>query len=81
MARCHGTTRSGDRCKREAQPDSEYCHLHATETAEESSARGDPTVDSQPAEWEAYVPLFFGLAVAGLLVLGLGRLGRWIPRI
>lgn len=81
MARCQGVTRSGDRCKREAQPDSEFCHLHGAEAAEDASPTADQAAASQPAEWEAYVPLFIGLIAAGLMVLGLGRLGRWIPRI
>lgn len=81
MARCQGTTQSGDRCKREAQPESEFCHLHATDTEEDNPSAGDQATKDQPAEWEAYVPLVFGLIAAGLMVLGIGRLGRWIPRI
>lgn len=81
MARCQGTTKSGDRCKLDARPDSEFCHLHGTDAAEDTSSAGDQAKESRPADWEAYVPLLFGLAVAALLVLGFGRLGRWIPRI
>lgn len=32
MARCSGTTRSGERCKRDAVGDSDFCTLHGEQT-------------------------------------------------
>ena len=74
MARCEGTTRSGEQCKREAQPDSRFCYLHGTD--EEDGATGE----AEALEFEDFVPLILaGLMTAGFFIL-FKSLGRWMPR-
>jgi hypothetical protein len=76
MARCEGTTRSGDRCKREARPDSKFCHVHEpvqNETdGEEAVVEDLELIDLAPI-------LLAGILTAGL-VFFLRGLGKWIPR-
>lgn len=74
MARCEGTTRGGDRCKRDARPDSRFCHAH-TPHEEQSGDRGPGTL-----EWEDFLPLLFAGVMAAGFVFLLRSFGRWIPR-
>lgn len=77
MARCKGTTKSGSRCKLDAQPGSDYCHLHG-EIEEEGSAKGRPEADT--LNLGDLAPLILaGAAVAGFFLL-MRTVGRWIPR-
>ena len=50
MAQCSGQTKSGDRCKRDAQEDLPFCTIHAP-GAEEVAA--DPETDAEDAAEEA----------------------------
>ena len=38
MAQCRGTTKSGDRCKRDASEGSEYCGFHEDQAGEPAAA-------------------------------------------
>jgi hypothetical protein len=79
MARCRGTTQSGDRCKREARPDSPFCHIHEPD----HEAIGDDGAESPAGELEFMdlAPLLLaGILAAGLVFL-LKGFGRWIPRL
>lgn len=77
MARCKGTTRSGSRCKLDAQPGSDYCHLHTPVQEDGSPRKGAGT---EGLEMEDLVPLILaGAMVAGFSVL-MRTLGRWMPR-
>jgi len=79
MARCDGTTRDGDRCKREARPDSRYCYAHDPEKEGAPGTEGD--VASDDLELQDLAPILLaGILTAGLVFL-LKGLGRWIPRI
>lgn len=77
MARCKGTTKSGSRCKLDARPGSDYCHLHGEERPEED---GDGRSEAEAFELEDLVPLLVaGAMVAGFFVL-MKTVGRWMPR-
>ncbi len=74
MARCEGTTRSGAQCKREARPDTRFCHVHGAEVEE------DTATEAEELGFEDFVPLLMaGLVTAGFFIL-FKSLGRWIPR-
>jgi hypothetical protein len=48
MAQCHGMTKSGERCKRDANEGSEYCGFHgdqAETTTDEASGGGGRSAD------------------------------------
>ena len=51
MARCEGTTRNGDQCKRDARPDSKFCYTHG-------AAEGE--TDATAEEEQSEVILEFG---------------------
>ncbi len=77
MARCKGTTRSGAQCKLDAQPGSDYCHLHEKAGTEEG---GETTGGAETFELEDLVPLIMvGAMAAGFFVL-MRTVGRWIPK-
>jgi hypothetical protein len=79
MARCEGTTRRGDRCKREAQDGSRFCYLHDQEKAQQEDGNGNAA--SEDVEFMDLAPLLLaGVFAAGLVFL-LKGFGRWIPRI
>lgn len=74
MARCQGTTRDGDQCKREARPDSDFCYLHG-EPEEEGA-----TESAEALELEDFLPLLLaGAATIGFMLV-FKSLGRFIPR-
>ena len=74
MARCEGTTRDGDQCKREARADSKYCYLHG-EVEEETL-----TDECAAVEWDDVLPvLLAGAATIGLLLV-FKTIGRLIPK-
>lgn len=78
MAQCKGTTKSGSRCKLDAQPGSGYCHLHAP-IRKKGSAREEP--GSEPREREdLFLLILAGATVAGLFLM-MKALGRLIPRL
>ncbi|MCJ7627666.1 MAG: hypothetical protein MUO50_04665 [Longimicrobiales bacterium] len=78
MARCDGTTRSGDQCKRDAQPDSKFCYVHDPEKEQADGGDGDAT--AAELELMDLAPILLaGIMAAGLVFL-LKGFGRWIPR-
>ena len=79
MAQCEGTTRSGERCKLDAQPDSRFCHLHGA-TPEDEAAAGGEAVEEE-VEWGDLMPLVVAGAMAAGLLFFLRSFGKWIPRL
>ena len=78
MARCKGTTRTGDQCKREAQDDSRFCYLHDPDKAQPDVGNGDASAED--VELSDLAPLLLaGVLTAGLVFL-LRGFGKWIPR-
>ena len=78
MARCDGTTRSGDQCKRDARPDSRFCHVHNPE--KEQTAGGENAAAAEDLELLDLAPILLaGIMAAGLVFL-LKGFGKWIPR-
>ena len=75
MARCEGTTRDGDRCKREARPDSKFCYLHGDPEEEEAAVD-----EAEALEFEDFLPLIVAGAVTFGFLLVFKSLGRFIPR-
>lgn len=75
MAQCEGITQSGERCKREARPDSSFCHLHEEEAEE---ARSEEVED---LAFEDFFPLLVAGAATVAFVLLFKSLGRLIPRL
>ena len=78
MARCEGTTRSGNQCRLDARPDSTFCHLHDTEKADASGGEAEAAFDS--VEFGDLVPLLAAGAMAVGLLLFMKSFGRLIPR-
>ena len=79
MARCEGTTKSGDQCKREARPDSRFCFLHGEEKGPGSGGENDTAAED--LEFLDLAPvLLAGIMAAGLVFL-LKGFGKWIPRL
>jgi predicted nucleic acid-binding Zn ribbon protein len=64
MAQCQGTTRKGDRCKRDAQDGSEYCAIHVDQAVRAPKAR-------EVVEWnrEMVMAAALGFALIGAIVL------------
>jgi len=75
MAQCEGTTRSGEQCKREAQPDSRFCYLHQPDAEEPEGSEEVQT------ELDDLVPLLIAGAATLAFVLLFKSLGRLIPRL
>jgi hypothetical protein len=79
MARCEGTTRSGDQCKRDARPDSRFCYVHDREKGKADSGKKDAAAED--LEFLDLAPILLsGILAAGLVFL-LRGFGRWIPRL
>ena len=78
MAQCRGTTKSGNRCKLDAPPDSDFCHLHG-EAKEKAPPQGGPAAEDA-FELEDLVPLIVAGAVAAGVFILMRSVGRWIPR-
>ena len=79
MARCQGTTQSGDRCKREARPDSRSCHLHEPDQEGAGDTGAEPAAEE--LEFIDLAPLLLAGILAAGLVLLLRGFGRWMPRL
>ena len=64
MAQCSGSTKKGDRCKRDAQGESPFCAIHQDQEVRprESSDRG---------EWDndAIMKAVIGFAIIGLFFM------------
>jgi len=76
MARCEGTTRSGARCKREANEGSRFCYLHEASAEEPEREEGD----TEALEFEDFLPLILAGAATVAFVVVFKSLGRLIPR-
>ena len=79
MARCEGTTRSGNQCRLDARSGSKFCHLH--DTAEDHPGTGDDGTACEDVEFGDFIPLLVAGAMAAGFFLVLRSFGRWIPRI
>jgi len=64
VAQCQGTTRKGERCKREAQPGSAYCAIHQDQAVRAPRAR-------EVVEWdrEMMTAAALGFALIGAIIL------------
>ena len=78
MAQCKGTTKSGNRCKSEAQPDSAFCHMHGE--VEEAAPSKAEQAASGAFELEDLLPLIAAGALAAGFFIFMKSIGRWIPR-
>ena len=78
MARCEGTTRSGNRCKLDARSDSPFCHLH--DQSEKGGGGGANSAQEEAEELGDLLPLILAGAVAAGFILIFKSFGRWIPR-
>lgn len=64
MTQCDGTTKKGDRCKREQRAGSAYCSIHQDQETRERSPRVEQVWDSDSLMKAA---VGFGLVAAVLL--------------
>ena len=64
MAQCKGTTRKGERCKRDAREGSDFCSIHLDQ---EIRARSEPT---GAGEWDrdAIIKAAIGFALVGAVL-------------
>ena len=64
MAQCQGTTRKGERCKRDAQDGSAYCVIHQDQAVRPPKAR-------EVVEWDRDMMMSaaLGLALIGAILL------------
>lgn len=65
MAQCKGTTKKGDRCKREASGDAAFCSIHQDQEIRQRTPR------SSPEEWDtdAIVKAAIGLGLVAAIFL------------
>jgi len=65
VAQCRGTTKKGDRCRREAQDGSAFCTIHQDQ---EIRPRAEPAAGS---EWDrdAIMKAALGFALVGAIFL------------
>jgi len=78
MARCEGTTQSGEQCKLDAQEDSRFCHLHGEKEAE---ADQESAAAEEALCWDDVAHLVLaGVVVAGMFLF-IRSFGKWIPRL
>lgn len=72
MAQCQGTTKKGERCKREAMEASAFCVIHQDQEIRPRTPRPERSVGAAPAgEWdqEAILKAALGVAVVALVFL------------
>ncbi len=64
MAQCQGTTRKGEKCKREAQDGSAYCAIHQDQAVRAPRAR-------EVVEWDREMMMHaaLGMALIGAILL------------
>lgn len=74
MARCHGTTMSGERCKRAVPEGSRYCAGHADQGDSAHERDGDESGGRRQLD---PLNLAIGLAVAGAAVVSAVLFRRW----
>ena len=65
MAQCKGTTKKGERCRRDAPEGQDYCVIH-----QDQAVRARPAKETSP-EWdrEAILAAAIGFALVGAIVL------------
>ena len=78
MARCDGTTRNGERCKRDARPDSRFCYVHDPERDELNGGESDAAAEE--LELLDLTPILLAAVLAAGLIFLLRGFGKWIPR-
>lgn len=74
MAQCQGTTRKGERCKRDAGEGSAFCSIHVDQ--EVRPRNGGAQASPAPQEWDrdALVKTAIGFGLLGaILFFGLRR--------
>jgi len=79
MARCKGTTRSGEQCRREARSESRFCYVHEPKEEEQAEQVEAEATAEDGVEMEDLLPLILGLIAAGFLLWGMKWFGRWFP--
>ncbi len=62
MTQCRGTTKQGERCRREATGSSDYCSIHMDQAGQESTEHEEWDVD-------AILKTALGFALIGAVVL------------
>jgi hypothetical protein len=71
MAQCDGTTKKGDRCKRESAQGSKFCAIHLDQEvrARNASAKSERSAKSE-AEWDsdAVFKTLLGFALVGVII-------------
>lgn len=65
MAQCKGTTKKGDRCKREAGGDSAFCSIHQDQEIRPRSSK----VSSEEWDTDAIVKAAIGLGLVAAIFL------------
>jgi len=78
MAQCKGTTNSGSRCKLDAHPGSDFCHLHG-KNKEKAPPQGEHAAEDT-FELEDLVPLVLAGAMAAGFFILMKSVGRFFPR-
>ncbi len=68
MAQCQGTTRKGERCRREARAGSAYCAIHLDQEIL-GPPRAEETREATSPDRDTMLLAVAGLALAGLLYL------------
>ncbi len=64
MAQCQGTTRKGERCKREAKKGEAYCAIHM-----DQAVRAPRAKELEVWDQEAIMAAALGFALLGAIVL------------
>jgi hypothetical protein len=78
MAQCKGTTKSGTQCKLDAQPGSDFCHLHGSAEGGASGEAGDS--EECVFQLEDLGPIIVvGAVMAGMFLVA-KTFGKWLPR-
>ena len=63
MAQCQGTTRKGERCKRDAAEGSAFCSIHTNQEAHAPGPRAE-----QPWDRDAVLKTAVGFALMGAIL-------------
>lgn len=63
MTQCRGTTKKGDRCKRDASPGSAFCGIHQDQEVRARERAGETEWD-----WDAIMSAALGFALIGAIL-------------